>query len=90
MAPGKRSPLVEARGKAGLRASSPECLRELKKENKKNVVALPLMCGWQRHVLLDTILNSPPCCFCQVLTHCVMWHWNSKPHGAIAVAIFFF
>lgn len=35
MAPGKRSPLVEALGKAGLRASSPECLRELKKENKK-------------------------------------------------------
>lgn len=67
---------MEALGKAGLRASSPKCLRELKKENKqkKKVVVLPLMCGWQRHVLLEKILNSPPCCFCEVLIHCVMWH----------------
>lgn len=35
MAPGKRSPLVEALGKAGLRASSRKCLTELKKENNK-------------------------------------------------------
>lgn len=69
MAPGKRGPLVEALRKAGLHAS------ELKKENnRKKVVALPLMCGWQRHVLLEKILNSLPCCFCEILTHCVMWH----------------
>lgn len=39
-------------------------------------VVPPPVCGWQRYVLLK-ILNFPPCCFCEVLTYCVKWGWNS-------------
>jgi len=69
MASGKRSPPVEAVRKARLCTSSLQSFRELKKK-KKEIVVLPLMCGWQRYVLLEKILNSPPC---RVLTDHVMW-----------------
>lgn len=45
------------------------------------------MCGWQRYVLLEKILNSPPCCFCEDLADHVTWCWNSQQvwiDGAIA------
>lgn len=68
MAPGKKSSLVEAVRKARLCTSSLKAFTELKIKK----VVFPLMRGWQRYVLLEKILNSLPCSFCEVLTDRVM------------------
>lgn len=60
---------MEAVRKARLCTLSLKFFTDLKMKKKKTkIVVLPLMCGWQRYVLLEKILNSPPCCFCKVLT----------------------
>lgn len=72
MDPGKRSPLVEVLRKARLCASSRKCLRELKKESKKKKSTSASSDVWVAEArTFEKILNSP-CCFCEVLTCCIM------------------